>query len=119
MADIPHLAVPLQVINGQFVTVEQDTDDEVAQCVRNICAFERGFRIEDPDFGIADPTFTTMPIDTDDIAIALEDYEDRAMVTIFQEIAPDGSVNIRLEVNVQTSEDSSGENVGTAGTGGA
>jgi len=112
---IPHLAVPLQVINGAFVTVEQDTDDEVAQCVRNICAFERGYRIEDPDFGIADPTFTTMPIDTADISEALDAYEDRAMVSIYQEIAPDGSVNIRLEVNIATSEDSSGENVSNSG----
>jgi phage baseplate assembly protein W len=115
---IPHLAVPLQVINGQFVTVEQDTDDEVAQCVRNICAFERGFRIEDPDFGINDPTFTTMPIDTEDISTALETYEDRAQVDIYQEIAPDGTVNVRLEVTIPTSEDSSDENVSLSGTGG-
>jgi phage baseplate assembly protein W len=104
--NVPHLAVPLQVINGQFITVEQDTDDEVAQCVRNICAFERGYRIEDPDFGINDPTFTIMPIDTEDISRALAAYEDRAQVAIFQEFGPDGSVEVRLEVTIPTSEDS-------------
>jgi phage baseplate assembly protein W len=107
--NVPHLAIPFQVINGQWVTVEQDTDDEVAQCVRNICAFERGYRNEDPDFGIDDPTFTTMPIDTEDIARALERYEDRARVEIFQTIAPDGSVEVRLEVTIATSEDSSSD----------
>jgi phage baseplate assembly protein W len=107
--NIPHLAVPFQVINGRWVTVEQDTDDEVAQCVRNICAFERGFRIEDPSFGINDPTFTTMPIDTDDIETALNEYEDRAQVEIFQEFLPDGQVNIRLEVTIPTSEDSTAD----------
>lgn len=105
--NVPHLAVPFQVINGQWVTVEQDTDDEVAQCVRNLCAFERGYRAEDPDFGIADPTFTTMPIDTEDIARALSVYEDRALIEIFQTISPDGSVEVRLEVTLPTSEDSS------------
>jgi hypothetical protein len=106
--NVPHLAMPLQVINGQWVTVEQDTDDEVAQCVGNICAFERGFRIEDPGFGIRDPTFTMMPIDTVDLEDTLIKYEDRAVVEIFQEFGPDGSVYLRLEVTLATSEDSSG-----------
>lgn len=107
MANIPHLAMPFQVINGQWVTVEQDTDDEVAHCVKNICAFERGYRIEDPDFGIDDPTFTVMPIDTEDIDSTLAVYEDRAQVDIYQEFTPAGDVNIRLEVTIPTSEDSS------------
>jgi phage baseplate assembly protein W len=112
MANIPHLSVPFQVLNGQWVTVEQDTDEEVAQCVRNICAFERGFRIEDPDFGINDPTFTVMPIDTEDISQALATYEDRALVDIFQEFHPDGSVRVRMEVHIPTSEDTAHGPVG-------
>ena len=102
---IPHLAMPLRVVNGRWVTVEQDSEDEVAHCVRNICAFERGYRVEDPSFGIADPTFTTLPIDTSDIAQALEEYEERARVRIFQEITPDGRASVRLEVDVPTSEE--------------
>ena len=109
MADIPHLAMPLRFVNGQWAVVEQDTEDEVAQCVRNILAFERGYRVEDPDFGIRDPTFQTMPIDTDDISQALDEYEERAQVAIFQELSPDGSVSIRLEVSVPTSEEATDE----------
>lgn len=115
MANIPHLAMPLQVVSGQWVTVEQDTDDEVAHCVKNICAFERGYRIEDPGFGIEDPTFTTMPIDTEDISNALEEYEDRAQVAIYQEFTPAGEANIRLEVTIPTSDDSSGVDTTTGG----
>jgi len=117
MANIPHLSVPFQVISGQFVTVEQDTDDEAAQCVRNILAFERGFRVEDPDFGINDPTFTTMPIDTEDISRTLAVYEDRPVVDIFQEFLPDGTVHVRLEVRIPTSEDSSQEIGGSGAPG--
>jgi phage baseplate assembly protein W len=109
MADIPHLAMPLRFKGAQWVLVEQDSEEEVAQCVRNVCAFERGYRIEDPDFGITDPTFQTMPIDTGDIAQALADYEERAAVAIYQEITPDGRVSIRLDVSVPTSEEVSGE----------
>lgn len=105
MADIPHLAIPLRFNGGQWVVVEQDSEEEVAQCVQTVCAFERGYRIEDPDFGINDPTFTTMPIDTSDIARALEEYEERAEVDIFQEVAPDGSVYVRLEVSVPSSRE--------------
>lgn len=105
MTDVPHLAVPLRVQNGQWEYVEQDTEDEVAQCVRNICMFERGYRVEDPDFGIADPTFTIMPIDTSDISAAIEEYEDRAEVDIYQQISEDGRASIRLEVRIPTSEE--------------
>lgn len=105
MADIPHLAMPLRVQGTQWVVVEQDTEEEVAQCVANICAFERGYRIEDPDFGIVDPTFTIMPIDTTDIAAAVEEYEERAEVDIYQDISEDGRASIRLEVRVPTSEE--------------
>lgn len=107
MADIPHLAVPLRVVAGKWAVVEQDTEDEVAQCVRNICSFERGYRVEDPDFGIEDPTFTTMPIDTNDIASALAEYEERADVEILQEISKDGTTTVRIEVNVPTSTEGS------------
>jgi len=103
---IPHLVAPLQVVGGRFLAVEQDTDEEVAVCVRNICAFEQGYRHEDPDFGIPDPTFRVMPIDTNAIAQALADYEDRAQVNITQELTPDGAVTLRLEVDVPASEES-------------
>lgn len=109
MTDIPHLAMPLRLLGGQWVVVEQDTEDEVAQCVLNICAFERGSRIEDPDFGIADPTFQTMPIDTETITRAVEEYEERADVEIFQEISPDGRASVRLEVAIPTSEEAGSE----------
>ena len=80
--------MPLRITNGRWELVEQDTEEEVAQCVRNICAFERGYRVEHPDFGINDPSFTTMPIDTNDIAQALAEYEERAVVDIYQESHP-------------------------------
>jgi phage baseplate assembly protein W len=102
---IPHLAIPLQTVGGAWGVVEQDTEAEVAQCVRNIVAFERGFRIEDPDFGIIDPTFTTMPIDTNDIVQAVAEYEQRAEIEVAQEVAPDGSVTVRLAVTVPSSEE--------------
>jgi len=102
---IPHLATPIRIVNARYLTVEQDTDEEVAGCVRNIVAFERGYRVEDPAFGIRDPTFTTMPVDTADIAEALEMYEERAQVKIYQEITTDGQATISLEVSVPTSED--------------
>src|SRR5262245_20814223 len=100
---IPHLANPIQFVNSRYLTVEQDTDEEVGCCVKAICSFERGYRVEDPTFGIHDPTFTIMPIDTADIAQALAVYEERAQVQIYQDITPEGRVDVRLEVDVPTS----------------
>jgi phage baseplate assembly protein W len=103
---IPHLAIPMRIVNGQYATRQQDTDPEAADCVRNILAFEKGSRIEDMDFGIEDPTFQTMPIDIDDIAQAIGDYEPRVDAEIETEDLPDGTEIVHISVTLPTSDES-------------
>jgi hypothetical protein len=107
MDSIPHLAWPIRHVNGKYVTVQQDTDTEVAACVGVIVSFRRGFRIEKLDFGILDPTFDTQPIDTTDLQQACTYFEPRANVDLeqWEEPLDPGHVNVRLRVTVPTSDE--------------
>jgi hypothetical protein len=108
MDSIPHLAWPIRFTDtGQYVTVQQDTDDEVAQCVGVLVSYLRGFRIERPDFGIFDPTFNVQPIDTSDIGKACAIFEARADVDLEEYDDPNdrGKTTVRLRVTVPTSDE--------------
>lgn len=102
--DVPHLAFPIRVVNGVYVTDRQDTNDEVTTCVRNICSFEKGTRIERPDFGIEDPTLKVMPIDVTGIARAIADWEPRASAELETIIDLEGQETLNIRVAVPYSE---------------
>lgn len=83
---VPKLRVPLQLAGRRLATVDQDSPDNVAACVYAILSFERGSRIEDPDFGVQDPTFSQMPVDVDEWLEQIAAYEPRAEVRTEQEV---------------------------------
>lgn len=82
MATIPHFAYPFRYVNGSAVVNEQDSLDDIADCVYAICVTHPGDRIELPDFGITDPTFEQVPIDTGTLQTQIEEWEPRAQVLI-------------------------------------
>jgi phage baseplate assembly protein W len=112
MDSVPHLSMPMRVIGDSYETVQQDTDAEASQCVRNILSFGKGDRIEDLDFGIDDPTFQTQPIDIDDIARAISEYEPRVDAEIETEDLPDGQTSVRVYVSLPDSGDDSSSEEG-------
>lgn len=83
---IPKLRIPLRVENGRLALVEQDSQDNVAACVYTILSYERGSRLEDPDFGVESRLFDQMPIDVDEWLEQISAYEPRASVQTQQEI---------------------------------
>lgn len=83
---IPKLKVPLTMGAHGFETVEQGSIDEVAQCVYAILATPLGSRIDDIDFGLEDPTFDHLPLDTREMLQQVQLYEPDAEVSIVQEI---------------------------------
>lgn len=86
MIVVPKLRVPLEMGPTGFRTVEQDSLDDVSQCVYAVMATERGSRIEDPDFGITDPTFEQNGLDEGEALLQINTWEPRADVTIAQDI---------------------------------
>lgn len=64
---IPHFSLPFRIVAGAAAVVEQDSSAEIADCVAAVCLTPKGRRIEEPDYGITDPTFMR----ADQIAAAL------------------------------------------------
>jgi phage baseplate assembly protein W len=53
----PHLAAPFRVENGRVATVEQDSPEEIRQCILACLRTKIGSRLEAPDYGVPDQTF--------------------------------------------------------------
>jgi phage baseplate assembly protein W len=56
----PHFAVPFTVSGGAPLEVEQDTAQEISQCVEVVLQTIEGTWIDEPEFGIPDETFTQL-----------------------------------------------------------
>jgi hypothetical protein len=76
--DVPRLKMPLRYVGGRAELVEQDSDDEVAQCAEAIVRTPIGHRLDLPDFGIDDQAFRENGADLPGIGGAIERYEPRA-----------------------------------------
>lgn len=56
----PHFALPFRIVDGVTAVTEQDSDDEIRDCVRAIVLCPCGHRIEAPTFGAPDQTFAAV-----------------------------------------------------------
>lgn len=99
-ANIPHLAVPFRIDGtGTAAVVEQDSVDDVAQCVETLLRTFVGERLELPDYGIEDPTFETV-VPVNELMAVVARWEPRAVT--FVEQYPDRFDEMvqRLNINV-------------------
>lgn len=94
---IPKLRVPLEMGARGLRTVEQDSVDEVAQCVYAILATPLGSRLEQPEFGIEDDTFELQPLDLSAWQEAIASWEPRARTLADQDLE-DGVTHVREAV---------------------
>lgn len=86
----PHFAIPFKigpVGHGAptALVTEQDSEEEVMDCIEVILRYETGYRIEKPSFGTPDLTFSEPAVDTSRIAEAVEEWEPRAEALITAE----------------------------------
>jgi phage baseplate assembly protein W len=101
MDDVPHLAVPLRVVGPSFVTVQQDSVDELVSTVAAVCAFPLGSRVERPEFGIPMPELADSPLDSEGIEAAIATWEPRAEVSVSERpYLPTDPLAGRLRVEV-------------------
>lgn len=54
---IPHFSLPFRIVNGAAAVSDQNSDAEIGDCVAAVCLTQKGQRIEEPTYGIDDPTF--------------------------------------------------------------
>jgi hypothetical protein len=84
MSDVPHFSLPFRFASPYAATNEQDSLDEITDCVYAILACPLGFRVELPTFGLDDPTFSMPAPDLDAIRDTIENWEERAGVVLAQ-----------------------------------
>jgi phage baseplate assembly protein W len=82
MARVPQYQTPFSVVNGQVVEIEQDTAQEIGQCIEAVLRTPEGTLIDQPDFGRPDEAFAQLsPNPSADVYLAaVERWEPRAQV---------------------------------------
>lgn len=98
---VPHFAYPMRISAGRLALVEQDTIDDVRQCVAVLLRTPLGLRPLAPEIGVLDPTFSA-GVDPQELAAQLEQQEERAEVSI-ETAGPDASGRERVSVRVSLS----------------
>jgi len=108
MADdvlIPHLQMPLSFATGpdgpRMQVVEQDSDEELTQCVETILRYPLGFRQELPEFGITDPVMRENGADVQEMVRAVTEWEPRVSAIASQELE-ELLTHITMEVRPRT-----------------
>lgn len=76
----PHLAFPFRCENGRVAVIEQNSIQEVVQCVLACLSTPYGSRQDDPEYGIDAGLFSKQSIrqDVAPILAAVEEAEPRA-----------------------------------------
>lgn len=78
---IPHLSWPLTLnSNGSFAALEQDSVEELAQCVAVLIVTPAGSRMEAPDYGSPRPEFGA--VDAAATYAAVLEWEPRVDLTL-------------------------------------
>jgi len=101
--NVPHIKLPMSVFGGRFRAVEQDTTDEIMQCVKAVISTVVGQREELPEFGLpSDITFSMKDVNPSVIETALNEWEGRAQATL--EIVPQDQDTLLEVIRVQVEE---------------
>jgi hypothetical protein len=81
VTDVPHFSYPFRFASPLAAVTEQDSLDEIADCVLVTLLCPQGYRAELPEFGLPDPTFSSPTVDVDVMRRTVEFWEPRALST--------------------------------------
>lgn len=104
MPELPHLQWPVRLVAGHLAVLEQDSLDDVVQCVEVLTNVRAGTFIDTPELGWEDPTFSEGGPSADHLAAAIAEFEPRAAVSIEAGTDPselsDGTGRLRVSVEL-------------------
>lgn len=91
MTDIPHFKFPFQLTaaGDRIQVTEQDTDDEILDCIEVLLSTTQGERLELPEYGIRDQTFRQNGVEVSHILQQIRRFEERADVVLDAETIED------------------------------
>lgn len=99
--NIPHFDFPFRIANGKVVEREQDSLDDIANCVRAILVTSDDFRTDIDDFGLSDMTFNKQPLAAQSIVQDIAVQEPR--VSLLIDIRPSVIDELIAEVTLEVS----------------
>ncbi len=99
MIDTPKFRFPFNISNNRAEIVEQDSIDEIAQCVYAVLATEEGSRVEEPEFGIEDQAHKKNGADISSIREAISTWEPRVQEFESEEDWDDVMQKVRLIID--------------------
>ena len=91
--------MPFQVLGTSIALIEQDTIEEIAQCVYTVLATELGSRDEEPEFGVTDQAHRKLGADFNEIEQAIDEWEPRAIVSDVDEEWSDITQHVRVIID--------------------
>lgn len=83
---VPHFSLPFRIVGAAAAVSEQDSVEEIVDCVQAIARCPQGHRVELPDFGVPDQTFRQGGADTTLVQAALARWEPRASAIATAEV---------------------------------
>lgn len=104
---VPHFDLPFKFQGDHALVVEQDSLDDVANCVEAVLLTRVGQRPEAPTFGTPDFTFNVQPIGADYVQDLISSQEPRAHVLMTE--APDRYDNLIARVTIDLTTRGGGE----------
>lgn len=88
MSTIPHFRLPLRLgADGSFDTMEQDSDEDVVQCIGVVVGTPTGTRPELPQFGVPRIEFSLAPVPLEMILGAIYTWEPRSPVIVRERLS--------------------------------
>lgn len=85
MPDIPQLAFPPRMVNGQLATVEQGSVADAAGQVHLLCLTPQGWLTSEPDFGLRNQAHLAGGADVAEINRQIASYVPDAEVAITED----------------------------------
>jgi hypothetical protein len=94
-AGVPHLAIPFAIAyDGSAQVVEQDTSEDIVQCVAMLVGSRPGDRLLVPGYGTPDPTFTGLQVGP--VRRSASRWEPRATLSV--QVDPGGTERVVVGV---------------------
>lgn len=83
---VPHFSFPFHTDGTSFAVVEQDTQEEIQQCVEILLLTPSDSRLVLPEYGTPETLFTQVPVNVSAIISKLNEWEPRAAVDFNQTV---------------------------------
>lgn len=106
--NVPHFKLPLRFVSTsagiRADVTEQDTYDEIRDCIEATARYELEQRPEAPTFGIPQQVFGN-PVDSSEVLVHLQNNEPRMSAVIGHQISDDDDLLAIITTRIEDNED--------------